>query len=225
MRLSRRVPHEYIRREPETRSMKKIAAVLTIAVALSTVAACASTSVRDSWTAPDVQGPLDYDKVLVVFMTDRESTRRAAEGAMVNRVGNAEAVASFTLFTTEQVRNAEGNENAIRQRLRSEGIDAAIVMRLVDEKEQLNYSAGMTYPTPYRGFYGFYGYGWGMAYSPGYMSSSTIVSVETSVYDLDADKLVYSGLTETVDPSEVARLVNDIADAVTNDLRSKGLID
>jgi hypothetical protein len=82
----------------------------------------------------------------------------------------------------------------------------------------------MTYPPYYGGFYGFYGYGWGYAYSPGYLSTDTIVSVETNLYDLEEDELVWAGVTETFNPSAVNDMVNEIADAVTDNLRQRGLL-
>ena len=193
---------------------------VAVIVLLVTLAGCASTSIRDSWTAPGIQGPLDYQKILVVFMDPTESTRRAAEDALVTRIGSDRAVASHTLFTTQEVQNAEDNQAAVRSKLQGEGVDSAVVMRMINEQQKLSYSPGMTYPAHYGGFYG---YGWGMASSPGYMRTDTIVSVETNLYSLDDDKLVWAGTTETFNPNDVAKMVNEIADAVTNDLRSKGL--
>jgi hypothetical protein len=82
----------------------------------------------------------------------------------------------------------------------------------------------MTYPGYYGGFYGMYGYGWGAAYSTGYLRTDTIVSVETNLYQLDGDKLLWSGVTETFNPNEITKMVNEIADTVSKDLRSRGLL-
>ncbi len=197
---------------------------IAVIVLLVTLAGCASTSIRDSWTAPGIQGPLDYQKILVVFMDPTEATRRAAEDALVARIGSDRAVASHTMFTAQEVQNADQNDAANRRKVEAAGIDSAVVMRLVNEQQKLSYSPGMTYPSYYGGFYGYYGRGWGMAYSPGYMRTDTVVSVETNLYSLDNDELVWAGTTETLNPSDVAKMVNEIADAVNKELRSKGLL-
>ncbi len=197
---------------------------VAVIVLLVTAAGCASTSIRDSWTAPGLQGPLDYQKILVVFMDPTEATRRAAEDALVARIGSGQAVASHTLFTMQEVQNAADNEAAVRRTLQGAGVDSAVVMRMVSEQQELSYSPGMTYPAYYGGFYGYYGRGWGMAYSPGYMRTDTIVSVETNLYSLDDEELVWAGTTETFNPNDIAKMVNEIADAVNQDLRSKGLL-
>ncbi len=193
---------------------------IAVIVLLVTLAGCASTSIRDSWTAPGIQGPLDYQKILVVFMDPTEATRRAAEDALVARIGSDRAVASHTMFTAQEVQNADQNESANRGKVEAAGIDSAVIMRLVNEQQKLSYSPGMTYPSYYGGFYGYYGRGWGMAYSPGYMRTDTVVSVETNLYSLDDDKLIWAGTTETLNPNDVAKMVNEIADAVNKELRS-----
>jgi len=197
---------------------------VAVIVLLVTLAGCASTTIRDSWTAPGIQGPLDFQKILVVFIDPTEATRRAAEDALVTRIGSDRAVASHTLLTMQEVQNAEDNQASVRSKLQGAGVDSAVVMRLVNEQQKLSYSPGMTYPAYYGGFYGYYGRGWGMAYSPGYLRTDTIVSVETNLYSLDDDKLIYAGTTETFNPNDIAKMVNEIADAVNKDLRSKGLV-
>lgn len=205
--------------------MSRIAKASVLVVLLTILSGCATTTIRDSWTAPDLTGPLDYQKILVVFMDPQEATRRAAENALVARIGSDRAVASHTLFTAEEVQNAEQNQDALRSRTQAEGFDAAITMRMVDERQELNYTPGMAYPAAYGGFYGYYGYGWGMAYSPGYLSTDTIVSVETNVYDLGSNELVWSGVSDTLNPTEIRQTVNDIATAIEQSLRSQGLLD
>ena len=97
-------------------------------------------------------------------------------------------------------------------------------MRMVNEQQKLSYTPGMTYPPYYGGFYGYYGRGWGMAYSPGYLRTDTIVSVETNLYALEGVILNGSGVTETFNPDDVNKMVNEIADAVSDNLRQRGLL-
>ena len=205
--------------------MARFSRGIGLVVLLATLAGCASTSIRNSWVSPDLQPPLEFTKMLVVFMDPNEATRRAGEDALVERIGSDRAVASHTMFTTQEVQNAENNEAANRRALEAAGIDSAVVMRMVDQTQELSYSPGMSYPAGYGGFYGYYGMGWGMAYSPGYMTTNTIVSVETNVYDVGENKLIWAGVTETMNPDEVGQMVNEIASAVDKNLRDRGLIE
>jgi len=205
--------------------MIRSARLIAMLLLLVTLAACASTSIRDSWVAPGLQGPLDFKKTLVVFIDPNSATRNSAEDALVARLGSDRAVASHTILTGDMVQNAQANEQAIRSQISGAGFDSAVVMRMVDQQQQLTYTPGMVYPSYYGGFYGFYGWGWGAAYSPGYLSTNTVVSVETNLYTLDPDKLIWAGVTETFNPSQVTQMVNEIADAVARDLYNRRLID
>ena len=205
--------------------MLRPARVTGALVLAALIAGCGSTSIRESWTAPNA-GPIEFEKILVVFMDSNEGTRRAAKDQLVSLIQGADAAASYTLFTSSEVANAEANEAAIRRKVDAEGFDGAIVMRSVSETQKLSYTPGMAYPANYGGFYGYYGYGWGMAYSPGYLRTDTIVSVETNVYDLNADDgLVWAGITETFNPSDTAKMAREIAQVVSKQLREEGLID
>lgn len=205
--------------------MIRSARMVATLVLLVLLAGCMATTVRDSWVDPDLQGPLEFNKILVVFISPDTARRNAAEDALVARLGASRAVASHTILSGDMVQNAQANEQAIRRQIDGAGFDGAIVMRLVDQQQELNYTPGMVYPTYYGGFYGYWGWGWGAAYSPGYLSTNTVVSVETNLYRLDPDKLEYSGITDTVNPTQVTQMVNEIATAVAQDLRKRRLID
>ena len=184
------------------------------------LSACASTSLTDSWKDPGTTGPVSFDRMVVVFMSGNESVRRIAEDALVARIGPGRAVASYTMITQEEARDTE---NAAAK-LRAANFDGAVVMRVISRDQQLSYSPGMTYPTYYGGFWGYYGYGWPTVYQTGYLQSDTVVTVETNVYSVTDDKLLWSGISETFNPSDVAKAVNDVADAASRELRRQGLL-
>jgi hypothetical protein len=69
-----------------------------------------------------------------------------------------------------------------------------------------------------------YGYGWGAAYSPGYLRTDTIVNVETLVYDLKADKLVWAGKSQSTNPDRVDALIKELVAAAAAEMKKQGLI-
>jgi hypothetical protein len=52
----------------------------------------------------------------------------------------------------------------------------------------------------------------------------TVVSVETLVYSLRQNKLVWGGQSTTTNPSSVDRLVHDTATKVARELERQGLL-
>ena len=73
----------------------------------------------------------------------------------------------------------------------------------------------MTYSGPmYGGFWGgYFGHGWGAPYSVhgGEIRTDTIVIVETLVYSLSQNKLVWGGQSKTTNPASVDRLIANAA--------------
>ena len=72
--------------------------------------------------------------------------------------------------------------------------------------------------------WGYYGYGWGVAYDPGYIRQDQLVYVETTIYSVPDRKLLWAGVTETINPRDVRRTVGEIVDAVAKNMRKEGLL-
>jgi hypothetical protein len=83
-------------------------------------------------------------------------------------------------------------------------------MRLAGKETRVNYSPAV-YSGPYYGSFwgGYWGYGWGYANTPGYITTDSVVKVETLVYSLEQDKLVWAGVSRTVDPTKVESFISE----------------
>ena len=73
-------------------------------------------------------------------------------------------------------------------------------------------------PWSYWGHY--YPYAWDM----GYMRTQTIVQLETTVYALKGEVLIWSGLSETTNPGSVRKLIQEVSVAVGEDLKKRNVI-
>ena len=76
---------------------------------------------------------------------------------------------------------------------------------------------------PYWG--GYYGYGWGGAWGGGTdIRTNTIVTVETLVYSLKQNKLIWAGQSTTTNPSLVDSFVRELAEAAAREMKKAGLL-
>ena len=205
----------------------RFAARACTALLMLALAACAGgTKLVNSWKAPDA-APLSVkqgDLVIAMVMSKEETTRRTGEDLLGEelRQRGLRPIPSFTLIPTDQVDNKEKAAAAIQD----SGAVALIAMRPIAINKQQTY-VPPTYmgPGPYGGGWGpYYGYGWGAAYSPGYVVTDTIVRVETLVFDLKQNKLVWAGQSETTNPERLDLFMRDLVKAVGADMRRKGLI-
>ena len=104
-------------------------------------------------------------------------------------------------------------------------LDAVVVSRLVAVDSERDYTAGYLYTIPYNSYYGFYGYyyaGVSMANSSGYLSQDVVVVLETNIYETNNKKLIWSGVSETVQPDKASDVINSFSSELVGRLKSQG---
>jgi len=161
-------------------------------------------------------------KVAAVVMTPEPSSRRAAEDYLAELLtqGGAQGIPMYTLVPDGEA----DDEEAARAAAEEAGIVGVVVMRSVRTDKEV-VSTPTTYVGPAYGGYwgGYYGYGWGMT-TGGDIRTDTIVFVETLVYSLRENRLVWAGQSKTTNPSSVDDLIEDTADQVADELEREGLL-
>jgi hypothetical protein len=200
--------------------MKQSGHALVVVMALA-AGACATTEFKSTWKDPSVTR-LDTpgEKVAGFVVTRNASLRRSAEDTLASalRARGVNAVAGYQLIPDETLQNRD----ALRRKLDQMGIDQAVVMRVVDRRQEVTYEPPMG---PYYGsFYGYWDYGWAAVSDPGYLHTNTLVSVETLVYSVSQDKLLWGGVSETTDPSKLDSFIHEIVDQAAKEMKKQGLI-
>jgi len=189
--------------------------------ALLAILACGSTSFKTTWKDPSAnQIPITGKKVVVVAMNVQPSVRRGIEEAVsaeLRKLG-AEGTPSF------QILAQDATVGSAKAKLAAEGYDAAWVIRVTDKEKEV-YSTPGTY-APY-GAYGSYwgwGGGWGGAYMAPEMRTDTLIFVETMIYSVKNDKLAWSGLSETRNPSDIASFASELTRVAVAEMKKSGLL-
>jgi hypothetical protein len=216
----------YERRGKECRMRKARISTYPILIALALAPlACSTTTFDSTWRAPEAQPlRLQGQKVVGVFLSKSPVIRRKAEDAMAQEISarGAQGVPAYTVLSDEEVKDQE----AAKAKLESLGFGGAVVMRVVGKETQYSYEPGVVWARPYyRHFWGgYWRWGWGVVYEPGYLSVDKVVKVETLVYSLVQDQLVWAGVSRTVDPSHIDDFIAELAKAVSEQLEKEGLL-
>ena len=185
--------------------------------------ACAGTPFVSSWRAPDAE-PLHVGgaKVAAVAMIEQVSSRRAAEDAIARELEarGAIGVPMYMIYSDQ----GPTDEPAARAALEREGYTGLVVFRPVGTEQEIVSTPSYVGP-PFATYWGgYYGYGWGMPWYGAEIRTYTVVSVETLVYSLRQNKLVWGGQSTTTNPASVDRLVHDTATKVARELERQGLL-
>lgn len=201
--------------------MKQFNFLLSVLV-LFAIASCGpSTKIEKSWMEPGANvTKAAPNKALVIGVVKDETSRRVIEDQLVKRLGAA-GVASYTLISTDMLKAAD--EASLKKILTDGQFTHVLLMRLADVEKETSYVPGTT--TGFYGGYGrYYGYGAGMYSTPGYYTTDKNYFVETTVYTINPDKLVWTGTTKTVNPSKMEKTVNEIADVVAAKMKKDGFL-
>lgn len=190
-----------------------LALLSTLALGLA-LGACSATGIAESWVDPGTQQLPRFQKVFVAYMGTDAAAQRLAEDSIAKHLAAPEVLKSYVLYP-----DARGLDPLrIKDELRAQGCDGAVMMRLARVEQEL--SATSTDPGYHRSFGGYWGHGYG---APIEVRTDEIVHMETNLYSLAEDKLLYSARSETFNPSSTEDLVDEIAEAIAKDLEKRGL--
>jgi hypothetical protein len=181
---------------------------------------CRSTELTSSWSPPDVK-PIQFRKVVVLCLAKDKVTRRMAEDTLVAQIKRAQAVPGYRVIPDEDLPDPA----KVRSRVAAAGFDGAVTMRLLAVKKEVTRVAGSyNYPSHYRRFGGYYRTAWSGMYRPDYVRVDDVLQIETHLYSVADEKLIWAGTSETFSPESTESLIKEIAVVVAQDLRKRGLI-
>ena len=197
--------------------------VVAAGVATLTSLACTTTTFQSTWRAPEAK-PLQIQgaKVVGVFLSKSAAVRHKGEDAMARELTarGAQGVPAYTILTDDEAKDPE----AAKAKLDSLGFAGAVVMRVVGRETDVHYAPAVWVGPRYHHFWGYWRWGWGSVWEPQYLAVDKVVKVETLVYSITQDELVWAGVSKTVDPRHVDDLVSDLAKAVADQLAKAGLL-
>ena len=154
-------------------------AALLISAAALTLSCSSRSKLFGTWREPD-GSPGPYTSVVAIALAGDESTRRVAEDEFIRRL--PKGMLGFKSYEIVP-REDEGDVDKVVARLRAKGIEGAVVMRLIEEKNSVAYDPG-SFSRPYNTFHNYYGGVWASYHDPGYLTTEIAVRVESAASTL-----------------------------------------
>lgn len=199
------------------------ACVGILLVVLLPGAVAADAKFKTTWKSSEIGSTrLAGHKVVALIMTDDDSLRVSGEEALARELTQrgAEGVAAYRLIPKEEVRDADRAKGWFEKA----GVQGVVVMRVVSAEKERTYTPG-TFVSPYYGtLWGYYGYGWGGMYVPGYSSENLILVVETLIYSVPRNMLLWAGISETKNPKQLQKVIADIVESAAKEMKKQGLV-
>jgi hypothetical protein len=188
--------------------------------------------------------PRTYSKVAVIVLAHKTSARANVEEeiATLFRTKGIKAVSTYTMFPLanhmdEVIKNSEMNKEQIQQRIREKinfrEIDAILILTLLNTATEERYvqkgvSLSVAAPTVQYAdpvynyeFTDYYSYSYATIYKPGYYEMNTTYFVESNLYAMDTEELIYTAQFNIKNPDKLGEDSEEVANVLVNDILSK----
>jgi hypothetical protein len=196
------------------------------AVALSAAVTAAGPRFTSTWKAPEAAGvSFAGKKVAALIISDDQSLRVSAEEALVRdlaAIGLTEGVASYRIVPREELRDPAKAQGWYER----SGVEGVVAMRLVKADTRKTWTPSVWSSPAYSTLWGYYGYGWSSVYvyDPGQTRVDQVAVVETLVFGVPQNKLLWAAVTESINPKDANRVIEDIVTATVKEMTKQGLI-
>jgi hypothetical protein len=206
--------------------MQNLSRCLIVLCAGILLNACASTKLTEVWV-DEARKNTPVSDVLVIGVTEEEGVRRSFEGKFVKafQAEGAEAVSSANVIKIDGDRKLEKDE--IMKAVYKYDNDSVLITTLVSIDSKNEYRPPRVYGGyGYGGFYNHYGYGhsYVTTIDPGYSVTHTSYRLDTNLYDVKTEKVLWSGVSQTMNPKSDKKLIDDVIKVVMKALKKNGLV-
>lgn len=211
----------------------KLLGYLTVGIM---IASCSSSYLTGSWSSPEFDGQIE--SVYIIGVTQKDVNRRIFEDTF-NRELSSQGIKAVSSYSDMQ--ESQGiDKEAIKQKMIANGTTAVILTQLINQRKESvtspgrvsGYSSGPYYggrgyydrPNHYRSWGSYYNRRYDVTYEPPTTTEFLVLTVESVLYDLESEEMIWSGQFETVVEASIEKMMQDYVKEVTKDLKAKGLI-
>jgi len=205
--------------------MKKIRLFYVMLIIIPCFLAACSTASRsttvmtNTWKDKTYQGK--PQKILVIMVAKFPDTRNLFEDRFVGELNNRgnNTFQSYSIIPFQQLREKE----LVKSKIKSSDADTVLIARLVDTKTIESYNPGMIYVVP-DSYYDWWGYYAVVFADYGYTGDVRVAYIETNIYDVKTEKLIWSGHSKTERTYGEQELITAFIQRIIKKLSSAGII-
>ncbi len=199
-------------------------------IVASVLAGCGTSSeITHSYVDP-VLKKLDLNGVLVIGVTQKQSSRIDFEDAFAEELERKglHAVASHTLLPQDKPTSEE-----VIAAAKAASLDTVLVTRYIGAITEEIYHPGTVYygVTPaygrgyYGGFGGYYGHAYEVAYQQPVYTSNVTHTLISDLYVTETKGHMWQAVSDTIQAGGTNRLRNDAIKSLIGNLKDQGLLD
>lgn len=193
--------------------------------------ACSGTEIAGSYSNPEFKGRID--RIYLVGIARDEMNRRVFEDAFSNQLfsmGVSSESSYRDIMTSDEV-----DSETLARKMAEKNCDSVLLTRLIGQRKETvvnpggfsgynSYGGHYARPSHYNSWGNYYGRRPDLYYTPPSTNEFIILTVESVLYDLRTEELIWSAQLETVVEESLHKMMQDYVELVAKDLEGKGLI-
>jgi hypothetical protein len=154
-------------------------------------------------------------------MSNDDSLRVAGEEGLAREL-SARGMQGVTTYRIAPKEELQSGERAKPWFERAD-VEGVVALRPVSADRRTSYTPSMWTNTYYSSFWGYYNYGWSAVYVPGSKQQETIVTVETTIYNVPRNELLWAAVTETRNPKDLRGFIEELVKESVKQMQKQGL--
>lgn len=175
------------------------------------------------WKAPDVSR-LNFGgrKVAALVITDDQSLQVSGEEALDRELiaRGVSGVATYRIVPREELKSPEKAKGWYERA----GVEGVVAFRPVSYDKERSYTPEIWSTSYYQTFWSYYSYSWQGVYVPGSSRETTTVVVETLIFSVPRDKLLWAATSETKNPKQLQSFVKELVAAAADEMKKMKLV-
>jgi hypothetical protein len=188
----------------------------------SALVVAADVKFTSTWKSMDA-GAVSFagKKVAALVISKDDSLRVAGEEALARELSarGMQGVATYRIAPKEELQNPDTAKGWFERG----NVEGVVAVRPVSSEKRTTYTPGMWTGPYYGSLWGYYGYGWSNVYIPGSIEHETVVVVESTIYSVPKNALLWAAVSETRSPKDLSRFVQDLVKASVKEMQKQGL--
>jgi hypothetical protein len=160
-------------------------------------------------------------KVATLVITQDDGLMVSGEEALARELGarGMNAIATYRIVPKPELATAD----KAKPWFDKAAVQGVVAVRPLSKDQVRTYTPATWTSSYYSSFWNYYGYGYGAYYSPGVDRVDTVVVVETLVFDVTANSLVWASVSETQNPKDLQAFISDLARATVKEMQKQGV--
>lgn len=204
------------------RLMKKTSLLTAGSVIVALTVSLHAQKFQNIWKTTET-GPFDFTgkKVAAVIITNELAIQMSGEEELARELTarGMQGVPGYRIIPKEELKDpAKAKEWFAKNK-----ISGAVVMHVLSVDKEKVYTPTVWGTAYYSSFYGYYATSWTAVHSYS-TREDRIVMIETLVYDVEKDRLLWAGVSEKTNPKGAQATVRQLVKDAGDEMRKSGLV-